>query len=275
MIRAFFYIAILFIPLQLFSRNYDAPIAEKKLPLVKSFVLEAVEGAPEESKGLNVFEYDLEGRVLTYSTPVQKTTFTYNGTKCSGFVNAMPSGEKIQEQSLTFNKKELPLSGKITQLKDGMLINTKYEYNTAGRLENYRFSSNEKIVNCILEYDSLTSRPKNINTVQSVGNDDRKVSYRLEYTDIDNPVALYLVCVLCIDYEPAFAFPGLDGFSCDKLVNKIIASTDGIDYYEYSFEYGFSDDGMLTSINLNVSWYDENGNLNPGGVLMKLSNIKY
>lgn len=274
--RTILYTSIVLAATLLCGCNNDKAAADKTgLPRVKSFVLDSEAGFPEIMKGLNEFAYAPDGRVISYTTPAQKSTYTYDGTTCSGIVAAMPSGQELQKQTVTFNAQLLPASATITGVQDSIVTTTKYEYDAAGKLKGYELSNEARTVHCDLTYDPSTGRVSSIDVVQRAGDEERKLTYRLEYTDTDNPVSLYLVCAQCVDYEPAFAFTGLDGFSCDKLVDKIVASSEGVDFCEYSFKYEFSDNGRLTTVTELVSWFSEDGSLSEGQPVIRISDIKY
>lgn len=262
----------------LYGCNNDThePATEDKLPQVKSFVWSAAEGAPEQLAGLNEFDYDSDGRVILYSTPAQKTVYSYNGIHCNGVMTNTASGAKCQDQNFTFNKDGRPISEESTDFENGETCSAKFGYDDAGRLKKYEISlSNGNFKNCDLIYDSETGLLSEVKVLRRDSGEEMELIYRYEYTNRKNPVALYPECVHIIDNEPAFAFTGMDGYSRDLLPEKITVSTDGVDAQIFSFSYGFSDNGKLTSISETASWLDEKGNVVMTVPAIQITDIKY
>ena len=264
----------------LYGCNNDnhEPATDDKLPQIKSYVWSAAEGAPEQLAGLNEFDYDSSGRITLYSTPVQKTVYTYNGTKCNGIMTSTASGAKWQEQTLTFNKYGRPISEESTDFENGDVASVKYGYNDAGRLTKYEISLDDgRFKSCNLIYDDATGLVSEVRVLrhEAGGEDNLNLIYRYEYSNRKNPVALYPECLQIIDNEPAFGITGIDGYSRDLLPDKITMSLNGVDMQVFSFTYGFSEDGKLTSILETASHLDEKGNVVQSIPAIRITDIKY
>lgn len=261
------------------SNDEQDPVIERKLPSVKSFVWSAAEGAPELLAGLNEFDYDSEGRVTLYSTPAQKTVYSYKGIQCNGVVTNTATGAKWQEQLLTFNNAGRPVSEKSTDFDSGDVASANYEYDEEGRLKKYVFSLNDgRFKNCDLTYDPKTGLLVEVRVGRHDSSEEEAVNLRYvyEYTDLPNPVALYPECHQWIDAEPAFAFTGIDGYRRDLLLDKVTVSGNGVDMEgAFLFSYEFSNDGKLTSIIESAAMLDENGNVVQTMPAIKLTDIKY
>lgn len=278
--KTIFYTVITLASILLYGCSNDnkEPISEDKLPPVKSFVWSAVEGAPEQLYGLNEFGYDSNGRMTSYATPTQRTTYTYDGTLCTGIMTAAASGKKCQEQILTFNKNGQPISEESTDFDSGEIASVKFEYDDAGRLERYEISLNDgRFKKCDLSYDPSTGLLSEARVLRRESADEESFNlvYRYEYTDRRNPVALYLDNVQIIDNEPAFGFTGIDGYSRSLLPDKITMSLNGMDMQVFLFTYKFSDDGKLTSVIETVSHLDDKGNVVQTIPAISITDIKY
>ncbi len=278
--KTMFFTVIMLASISLYGCSNDEqdPVIESKLPSVKSFVWSAAEGAPELLAGLNEFDYDLEGRVTLYSTPAQKTVYSYKGIQCNGVVTNTATGAKWQEQLLTFNNAGRPVSEKSTDFDSGDVASANYEYDEEGRLKKYAFSLNDgRFKNCDLTYDSKTGLLVEVRVGRHDSSEEEAVNLRYvyEYTDRKNPVALYPECIQIVDNEPAFGLTGIDGYVRDLLPDKIHVSWNGVPVQVFSFTYGFSDEGKLTSIQENVSWLDDKGNVEQTIPAIHITDIKY
>ena len=252
------------------------------LPRIQSFVWNGTEDTPQQLNGLNEFRYDSNGRVILYATPVQKTSYTYDGLKCTGIMTSIPEGKKLQDQLIIFNNDGHPVSEESTDLEYDVSASMKYKYNTEGRIEAYDFSvSDGRDRHVEFTYDTSTGLISEITVDSSVrGSTKRaKLKYRYYYSDKRNPVALYPECHLLFDAEPALALTGIDGYQRNRLIDKIVLSFNymdkEMDMEIISFSYEFSEKDKLISITETASLLDEAGNVSQTFPSLKITDIKY
>lgn len=260
------------------KNDKSEPDNRAALPRVKSFVWNGAPGMPEFLSGLNEFGYDSEGRVTSYVTPMQKATYTYNSNICSGTLLWLPSEEKWQEQTITFNQEWRPLIEESTDFGDDATASSKYEYDSNNRLKTYEISiSDGRYKRAEFTYDSTSGLISEATVIrrEGAGKEDFTLKYRYTYTDKTNPVALYPECIQWFDSEPAFAYTGIDGYGHSLLIDNVTMSVNGIDDRIFSFTYEFSEDGKLTTITETASVPDENGNPVQTVPAMTLSEITY
>lgn len=261
----------------------DSPSENKKdsLPRIQSFVWDGTQSSyPEQLNGLNSFSYDSDGRIKSYATPSQKTTYTYDGLNCVGVMTSIPDNEKLQDQYILFNKDGHPVSEESTSWYNNSTASMKYGYDSEGRIISYDFYADEKRnIYAEFRYDSSTGLMSEAIGDYQIGSGKRvKLKYSYYYSDRPNPVAFYPEFHQIFDAEPALAFTGIDGYGRDRLIDRIVVSVEGTDappIEAFLFSYEFSAGGKLTSITETLALLDDDGNVMATHPLVKITDIRY
>ena len=279
---SFVILALLAMVISACDNDNDSPSNGKDtLPPIQSFVWPEAESSPKQLEGLNRFVYDSEGRVTLYETLVQKTTYTYDGLKCTGVMTSIPSGEKLQDQYIVFNKDGRPVSEESTDWENNASADMKYEYDSEGRIISYDFNvSDGRYRRSEFKYDSSTGLISEaiVDYPPIKGSTRRfKIKYRFCYSDKPNPVAFYPECHQIFDAEPALAFTGLDGYQRNRLIDKIYVNSIDVDadLEVFAYSYEFSAEGKLTAIIETVSLLDAEGEVMSSAAPIKITDIKY
>lgn len=283
---------IIMLALPLFMVNCssdDISDSEKEgLPYVTSFTITSSEQFNYPFLGKNVFEYDALGRITKAAVVGELeeiTTFSDDGTSSKSIATLLKDGSVFAISDVTFNKDGRPIEYKSSNQDasiSGYNVVSRYTYDEQGRLtgiDNTYPNATSDLSGLIkayrMIYDAQSNRLIRVNAYKFDQDLSGKSSYCiLKYLDEDNPVNFYPDNIF--GSEARLCIPGTDGYSRDKLIDKIeFFDADDKKVVEQKYEYEFSSDNKLKSIKDTRYAFDGQGNVQPHTIWIKYGDLVY
>lgn len=249
------------------------------LPKILSFTYTSVSPQLSEMRGNNRFTYDGEGRVVRHVTDATDQRFTYPGDQtCSGVITWLADNSVMQEQTFRLDENGMPVEENVNYRDKNFKGTIRYKYDEKCRVLGVAAETDAgHMMECVHSYDPSTGMISEVSVSQKYPAEEQtEFVYRIEYSDLDTPVAFYPENLQWFDFEASFALTGQTGYRRAKLPDKIwVLTPEGTKTDVYLFKYDFSAAGKLTAVHLLHAAVDGNGTVGEETPYVDCTEITY